>query len=219
MNTTLLFAELLIIGLQSAVWIFILLMNVLGTRWVQVIQASNLAAWQTVIVVIALSVFYVIGVIIDRASDALFSKWERSLRRTWFPDPPMPIVVLRFELARGNEHLNHQFEYNRSRMRISRASALNFGLTTLMGVIFILTRAQISSLHATWTLFFTIVVIGAALTLGAAFTWRKLMRGYFGMLKEYSRFIQPKEVETVSALKNKNKQPVLKKTRGKQRQP
>jgi len=84
-----------------------------------------------------LSIFYVIGIIIDRVADALFSGWERKLRKIGFPDSPMPIVVLRFELARGNEHLNHQFEYNRTRMRISRASALNFGLATIMGIIYV----------------------------------------------------------------------------------
>lgn len=200
MNTTLLFAELLIIGLQAAVWIFLLLLNILGTGWVQTIQSSILVNWQTFLLIILLSVFYVIGVIVDRLADAVFSRWEWKLRRTGFPDPPMPVVVLRFELARGNEHLNHQFEYNRSRMRISRASALNFGLTTLMGVIFILARVQTASLNARLICLLTTVLMGTALTLGAAFTWRKLMRGYFGMLKEYSRVIQPKKVE-VNSLK------------------
>ena len=214
MNTTLLFAELLIIGLQAAVWIFILLLNVFGIGWVQMLQAGNLANWQTAILIVLLSVFYVIGVIIDRAADALFSGWERKLSRIRFPGPPLPIVVLRFELARGNEHLNHQFEYNRSRMRISRASALNFGLATLMGTVFILMRAQTSSPNARWLLLGTTLIIGVVLTLGATFTWRKLMWGYFGMLKEYARFIQPEDVKPISTLKNKN-QPVISKKRGK----
>lgn len=211
MNTTLLFAELLIIGLQAAVWIFILLVNVFGTSWVQAIQASNLANWQAAILIVLLSVFYVIGVIVDRLADVLFSGWERKLRRTSFPDPPMPIVVLRFELARGNEHLNHQFEYNRSRMRISRASALNFGLATLMGLTYILVHSQTPSPDAKWLLFITTSIIGVALTLGAAFTWRKLMWGYFGMLKEYSRFVQPKDVKPIPARKNMNGDPSSKK--------
>ena len=202
MNTTLLFAELLIIGLQAAVWMFLLLINVFGIGWVQSVQAGNLATWQAPILIVLLSVFYVIGVMIDRAADVLFSRWERKLRRIGFPDPPMPLVVLRFELARGNEHLNHQFEYNRSRMRISRASALNFGLATLMGTIYILMRAQTASPNAKWILVFMALTIGIALTLGAAFTWRKLMRGYFGMLKEYSRFIEPKDVNPIPAQKN-----------------
>jgi len=204
MNTTLLFAELLIIGLQSAVWIFILLINVFSIGWVQTLQTSNLTNWQTAILIVLLSIFYVIGVIIDRAADALFSKWEKKLSRISFPNPPLPIVVLRFELARGNEHLNHQFEYNRSRMRISRASALNFGLATLLGIVYILTHVQTAAPNTKWILLGTTLIIGVALTLGAAFTWRKLMRGYFGMLKEYSRFIEPTDVKPIRVLKNKD---------------
>lgn len=205
MNTTLLFAELLIIGLQTAVWILLLLINIFGTGWIQTIQTSHLADWQAAILVVLLSVFYVIGIIIDRVADALFSGWERRLRRAGFPEPPMPIVVLRFELARGNEHLNHQFEYNRTRMRISRASAVNFALATIMGILYILIRSQASSPNEKWILAFVILIIGTVLALGAAFTWRKLIRGYFGMLKEYSRFIQPRDVKPTSVLRNKNR--------------
>ena len=93
MNTTLLFAELLIIGLQSAVWIFILLINVFSIGWVQTLQTSNLTNWQTAILIVLLSIFYVIGVIIDRAADALFSKWEKKLSR----------IVRRCERARHSE--------------------------------------------------------------------------------------------------------------------
>lgn len=215
MNTTLLFAELLIIGLQTAVWIFILLINVFGIGWVQTLQTSNLANWQAAILIVLLSVFYVIGIIIDRVADALFSRWEWKLRRVGFPEPPMPIVVLRFELARGNEPLNHQFEYNRTRMRISRASALNFGLATIMGVLYILTRAQISSPIGTWGVAVLTLIIGSALTLGAAFTWRKLIRGYFGMLKEYSRFIQPNDIKPIAALRNETTPSIIKQRRKK----
>ena len=130
----------------------------------------------------------------------------------------MPIVVLRFELARGNEHLNHQFEYNRTRMRISRASALNFGLATIMGIIYILMRSQTSSPNEKWSLFIITLIIGTALTLGAAYTWRKLIRGYFGMLKEYSRFIQPREVKPIPALNNKNRDTSIKQRKKKDEQ-
>jgi len=130
----------------------------------------------------------------------------------------MPIVVLRFELARGNEHLNHQFEYNRTRMRISRASALNFGLATIMGIIYVLMRSQTSSPNEKWSLFIITLIIGTALTLGAAFTWRKLIRGYFGMLKEYSRFIQPRDVKPIPALSNKNRDTSIKQRKKKDEQ-
>jgi hypothetical protein len=43
MNTTLLFAELLIIGLQAGVWLFFLLfLSIFGLDWLQTLQATKL---------------------------------------------------------------------------------------------------------------------------------------------------------------------------------
>jgi hypothetical protein len=186
MNTTLLFAELLIIGLQAGVWLFFLFLSIFGLDWLQTLQATKLSDWQTLILIISLSFFYVLGVIIDRVADALFAKWDWRIRRRAFPDPALPIVVLRFELGRDNEYLNRQFEYNRSRMRIARASSVNFGLTTLLALVFLLTRVHTAGPEERWDYAFAILIVGIVLTGSAALTWRKLMRGYFGMLRDYS---------------------------------
>jgi len=79
-------------------------------------------------------------------------------------------------------------------------------------------RSQTSSPNEKWILFSITLIIGTALTLGAAFTWRKLIRGYFGMLKEYSRFIQPRDVKPIPALSNKNRDTSIKQRKKKDEQ-
>ena len=181
MNTTLLFAELLIIGLQASLWLFLLALLSFGVNWLQSLKAIGLADWQTVIVVVALSIVYVIGIIVDRLADLVFSSWDKRIRDSIIPKAPVPIAVMRFQLGKDNEYLNRQFEYTRTRMRISRASILNFALSTVFGVWLIFQQLSNS---ADKTRFVVIILsFGLLLTLSAVYTWQKLTRTYFGLVK------------------------------------
>jgi hypothetical protein len=126
MNTTLIFAELLIIGLQASIWLFLVVLAIFGTNWIQGLATFGIADWQTVIVVVAISIVYVLGVIVDRLADLVFTRWDIKIREQTYPNAPLTLGVMRFQLGKDNEYLNRQFEYTRSRMRIARASSLIF---------------------------------------------------------------------------------------------
>jgi hypothetical protein len=181
LNTTLLFAELLIIGLQVGIWFFFLILSIFGVTWIQAAQLAGLSDWQTIIAAVLFSLLYALGIVLDRLADFIFSGWEKRLMRQTFPNSPISIAVMRFELGKENDALNRQFDYNRSRMRIVRASALNFGLTTLFVVTFILTRV---SNVAQWTYLIPTVLVGLSLMFLAVYSWRKLMRGYLGLMRD-----------------------------------
>lgn len=182
MNTTLLFAELLIIGLQASVWLFLLALVVFGTNWLQALSTLGLADWQTAIVVIALSIVYVLGIIIDRLADLVFARWDKKIRERIFPNAPLSIGVMRFQLGKDNEYLNRQFEYTRSRMRISRASILNFILMTILGVILI-AQLQFPTTEEKTKSLITALSIGVFLSVSAIYTWNKLTQTFIGLVK------------------------------------
>ena len=184
MSTTLLFAELLIIGIQAGLWISLLLLNIVGFSWLPNIQFAIIADWQTLIVILLLSFLYVVGIIVDRVADTIFSKWEYRLAKEGFPERDSPLVVLRFATSKDDEHLNHQYEYNRSRMRISRSSAINFALTTIFAVLLVVVHGQSSPNGLRWNLAIAIFMLGTLLSLSAVYSWRKLMRGYVGMIRD-----------------------------------
>ena len=142
MGTTLLFAELLIIGVQVSVWLSLLIVDVWGYKWISALQTIALSDWQTASVVLALSFVYVLGIIFDRVADLLFLGWDKRIRDKIIPNAPLPIAVMRFERDKGNEYLNRQFEYTRSRMRITRASSINFALMTLLSILFAFIHLQ-----------------------------------------------------------------------------
>jgi hypothetical protein len=184
MNTTLLFAELLIVGLHTGIWLFILTLCVFGYDWLLSLQFSAFSAWQTTIAILSLSIFYVLGIITDRLADRIFSRWEKRVRTKEIPNPPLPIAVMRYSVGKDNEYLNRLFEYTRTRMRIARASSVNFGLMTLFTLIFIVINGLNFGGKGIWVGFLFVLLLGTFLTLTAVSTWHKLTRTYFGIVKD-----------------------------------
>jgi hypothetical protein len=123
-----------------------------------------------------------LGIIFDRVADSFFRRWDKKLRRKILPDETLKVVTMRFHLVKDNESLNHLFEYTRSRMRVVRASALNFAITTVLLVSLILIRVPNSPEKLSY-IFFT-VIIGILLTIGSIFAWYHLTQTYFILVKK-----------------------------------
>ncbi len=182
MSTTLLFAELLIAGIQVIVWFVILLLSVFGYDWVFTIQTQVISGWQVLITIIVLPFVYVLGILFDRLADIIFSKWDRTIGKKFFDkEAPYIFARVRFQISKDNDQLNHEFEYTRSRQRIVRASSLNFAITTVLAIIFVGTRLQ--GVPNSLTLLYFIALIGSLLTILAIVTWYKLINSYYGLIK------------------------------------
>ena len=182
MSTTLLFVELLIAGIQVLVWSLILILTIFGYEWVLSLPMQNWRDWQLLVSAVLLAFVYVFGILFDRLADLIFSKWERPLAYKIFPEKaPETFAVIRFQIAKENDYLSNQLEYTRSRMRIARASALNFAITTILAVLFVKTRLQVFPDQRKLLIF--IALTGIFLTGVAAVTWYNLVRSYFGFIK------------------------------------
>jgi hypothetical protein len=184
MSTTLLFAELLIAGIQVVVWFVLLVFSVFGYEWVFNIQTQAFSDWQILISVVALSFVYVLGILFDRFADILFRKWDRAITTKIFIGNKFPkedihrvFAVTRFQLSQENEYLHHQFEYTRSRQRIARASALNFAIITVLALVFVATRLRGIPNYS--TLLWFIALTGSLLSALAIVTWHKLITSYY----------------------------------------
>jgi hypothetical protein len=192
MATTLLFAELLIIGMQVVVWLAILIVDVFGIEWLAGVPLQDVSVWQIPFLAVGFSVAYVLGILFDRIADSVFLPWDARLRKRILGNQAPSVGVARFELAKDNERLHTYFEYTRSRVRIARASALNIGLTAVLSMVLVLTR--IPGLAATdrTSLAAFVAILGCVLVLSSVFAWQKLMVGYFTFVKTYqSRYRQP----------------------------
>lgn len=189
MNTTLIFAELLIVGLQTGFWLFFIFTNLYGYEWLGKINPVAFGNWETTILVVSVSVLYMLGIATDRIADLIFSKWENGIKEKIIPKSPLPpLTVMRFEVSKGNDYLNKHFEYTRSRMRIARASSLNFFLTTVLASTSIIFRLDNSHYPEKWNLLAVVIIIGLIITSTSIYAWQNLTSSYFVYIRNNYNF-------------------------------
>jgi hypothetical protein len=189
MSTTLLFVELLIIGTQTSIWLFILILTAFGFQWISNIVSVSTSAFDSIVTVIFLTLIYILGILFDRFADYVFARWDKKIANAVFTIKHSPPFLIRFRIAKENEYLDRQFEYTRSRLRISRASAINFLLITILSILLICTR--LSHLANKYLYVIFIGGVGIALTGWSLFAWKKLLTGFYELIK---MAIQPNKV-------------------------
>ncbi len=174
MSTTALFIELLITGMQAGIWLLLLISTVFG---VHLINPERIKGFEAIIAVFLLPIVYPAGVLVDHLSASLFRKWERGIRAEYLPNSNRSLTNL---LPTVKEPvIINLLGYLRSRVRICRASALNFGLITITGLVLTLTRLRRIPEFPFWRALFVEIVIGTSLTILAVFAWRRINRDYY----------------------------------------
>lgn len=117
----------MVIGVGGVLWLSFTILALFGYEWAKVdsTKIALLGAIPTVVVT------YVVGIILDRTADIIFRPWSNKLRARTFGS------LEEFQKARAAVYdksaLRPLFEYSRSRLRISRAWALN---SVAIGVAF-----------------------------------------------------------------------------------
>jgi hypothetical protein len=132
MSTTDLFVELIIIGIGALLWIPLTLLSIFGYSWVPLeVWATSLDQLLTIVALIpALSITYVLGILVDRLGDRTFQGWDKRIRNKCFSDPA-DYQRARTIIYNQSESLSNWFQYGRSRLRICRGWAVNSVLCVL----------------------------------------------------------------------------------------
>lgn len=160
MTTTNVFAELLIIGIETLAWIALLIFSLWGYDWIDFAVFNNLIA-----AIPLAAVAYVLGIIMDRVSDAFLAGTDHAIRRKVLGERVAnSFSQLRSYVLAKSPYLSTDLDYLRSRLRIMRSSAINFGLLALTGAAFILTRVNTVASTKYWaaaTAFFAGVLLAS----------------------------------------------------------
>lgn len=188
MTTTALFIELLIAGLQSAIWIGLIVLSVFGTDW---INLERLKGFETILAVILLPIVYPLGVLIDYLADRVFTRWQKPLRHLYLKDKTQSALKLLTQTK--DPFLTNYLDYIRRRIRLSRSAAINFALITVVSVIFTVVRCRSRVGFPFWKAVLFEVALGALLTGVAVLAWHKITCSFF---KWVARGFNPDRVIT-----------------------
>jgi len=135
MNTTDIFIEHLISGVQVAIWVFLLFLSVFGFDWIDIEQVKDL---QLIIAVVLLPFVYPLGIIVDNVIDELLQPIHKRIRNKYMTDKSQSTAKLLTMLP--NDHIAGQLDYIRRRIRISRSTFVNMIVITISLLLFTLTR-------------------------------------------------------------------------------
>lgn len=191
MATTAIVAETLIIGLQTALWVVLIVINVLG---IPTQLGSQLKGWEVLVGVYVFAVAYTLGIIFDRLTAALIRPlemhaWKSLLKHhhAWLyleEAITLPQVDdIRMDLRVKDKDLADEVDDIRRPLRVVRATALN--LIALMIVLLVslaVGQAHIVSqpVSVRITLFCVIALLMAVAATAAIELqyYRRLIRAY-----------------------------------------
>jgi 8-oxo-dGTP pyrophosphatase MutT (NUDIX family) len=181
MTTTAIVAEILIVGLEAAAWLFLLILAVLGPGG---LRMADLRGWEVLVTLVALGAAYVLGVVVDRIADDL-RYW---LDRVWPGRPvdkPADITMTRMRLVimRQGGDLSAFVLYQRSRMRIARSTVLNLILAIPVVLLFLTSWNEFSWPAA------AVLVILLFLAIVTLFAYRQMEFAYVSWLSQAYRLL------------------------------
>ncbi|MDZ7363017.1 MAG: hypothetical protein ONB46_20195 [candidate division KSB1 bacterium] len=174
MTTTNVFAELLIIGIETMGWIALLILSLFGYEWIDFSILNNL-----VIAIPLAAAAYVLGIMMDRLSDVLLAGADHKIRQKVLGERvAQSFPHLRIYILAKSPFLSTDLDYLRSRLRIMRSSLVNFGLLAITAAAFILSRAPIS-LNAKFSAAATAFLAGAVFASLSFYAWRASSITYY----------------------------------------
>jgi hypothetical protein len=167
MTTTHVFAELMIVGIETMAWIALLLFTLFGYTWIDFNRFNNLF-----LAVPLAAGAYVLGIITDRLSDALLFKPDHAIRlQVMSEQVAKSFSQLRSYVLSRSPHLSADLDYLRS-------SIINFALLGMTSTAFILTRIRIDLDTQYWAAVAAFLT-GAILSAMSYYAWRASSLTYY----------------------------------------
>jgi hypothetical protein len=176
--TVAVFAEILIVGLEAAVWILLTILTIFGNDWV---DPAELEGWETLVTVLILASAYVLGVLMDRMANTILTKLRPDRDKT--PERKWATARLEIMARIGGVSLIQFLEYLRSRVRIARGTVVNFFLIALATLAFGLARTSASKSPKGIGFLVVSVAILLGISFASFFAWSRLNDNYLADLK------------------------------------
>lgn len=165
METTHLYVELIIIGLETSVWMCMVYINIVGNQIAEIIS-KVLNNFSSSLLLIGL--LYIVGILMDRLADMIYKKIENRIRKESGLEAKSSILIWK---KYDQEKVS---DYMRSRIRILRVSTLNIPLITLSFLWSVLVSAGTSLFLVIY-----IIIIGILFTYVSWKSYIKSVQNYY----------------------------------------
>jgi hypothetical protein len=173
MSTTALIVELVIVGIQVAIWVSMIVALISGYQW---LNPETVEKISTPIAVVLLAVCYTIGIIFDAFTalleDKLLSKRELS------KEQKARRRVLRQKLRLKDNALSIQLDNDQYLLRLLRSTTLNLTIIAVCGSILVLKANGLSFIEH---LVYVVLLVGAALI------------GFYGWWRRRTKFVENRD--------------------------
>ncbi len=207
MSTTVVFVEFLIAGMQASVWLVLIFFSIFGLEPISRVSAivHDFSALSTLVLI---ALWYTLGIIIDQIGNVIFtllnipSVLARGAFIRWLLDN-RPVLTARTAVLAEAGNVAAFLDYNRSRIRIMRATTLNFCMIEIsLGILFIVYPDLFWEKLTVWQVA-TSIIAGAVATGACIVTLIAVEVGYDVYLRQIrdARMIESKEDTAISANK------------------
>ena len=169
MQTTLLYVELIIIGLEGSVGVMFAFAWVFGLeKFIKIISSINLVTGTVMI-----GFLYLLGLIFDRLSELTFRWLDNKYRKNYWGTNKSYLTLS------VNEHQKEFVDTIRNKTRIVRAAIITSALGTVMSGVCIFTRFSDNRIEA----FLFSLILGSIVFFTSLFSYIKMLRKYYERLK------------------------------------
>ena len=182
MNTTTLYAELIVVGSGTTIFIVLFFYSLVGdASWFS--KLGGLSSIESVVSLIPiLSVIYLLGIINTNVGHLLFKRWEERLRKEKLGKLKREYEEVRTNLfTSADKELMEQFEFRRSKIRICRGWFIN----SILILIALLSYLWTGKMPEAIVWFSTVVVW--LLMIGICVSWFNATNSELEWLKSYAK--------------------------------
>lgn len=187
MSTTTLFVEILIVGLLALVWLVLLI----GSIWhlkCAIEFLKSMSDYAAFFIALIFGSAYIMGIFVDRVSDSLYKRFQYSDNCS----NDRSFGEKRLRILNEGEGMAKFLDYQRSRLRIARATIFNLLLIIIAGLIYIVRNNNLPQGGKGILTIIIIIVAGAILTAIVFNTTRRLDRAQYKTLNEAYEIIKEK---------------------------
>lgn len=187
MSLTAVFAELLIVGVQGTVWLFLFILVLFGYEWLDDDLLEALADFPELLFVVYFALAYTLGITIDRIADSTLSFYDKTFRQNYLPGNLPTVPRMRLYLMEKSPTAHTYIDYIRSRMRIARSTMFNLVIIFLaFNLLTVVRLADVIDFNTYISISFSLLFF-----IGTSFiVWRRIARTYYKRLKRGFKIIK-----------------------------